>query len=457
MKQKLTRILVISLVLSMAMQLFFPANRVSAEVNTTQATDANSADVLYLCQKLDGQFERRLRLDNRMNITYVLWDWNTEKAELGDRWNELVTLYNPINYTDIVDIGNYEVVMVNSFLPNDAAFLNNLESNVSNGVGLFFWGGYYPVLANTVNGTVVKDMLPVEFDAPYTVEEETYIDQPWVGQIDLKVNSLYNYDESSSEEAVIFQRNVVWESSPLVRERVHVTDKKAGANVLVYKPDPNRNDPGLNFTGSNTGDPLVVYWKYNTGKVFWISMGVDWIKANFSQYYISGVGPEWNRIPIPGTIEKQDKEWNKPFYLWPYFNFFVYQTTMVLAGVDIENIDTYAKWPHSPIPHELEATLWMIFVAGLWVFNFALFFTLGRKKKRGEGPKPADDEKKAPGESKGKGDKKGESSYVEPPVEDEKAEEKPPSSQEEKNTEEATPPSDSNDEKNKLEETNNAE
>jgi hypothetical protein len=30
--------------------------------------------------------------------------------------------------------------------------------------------------------------------------------------------------------------------------------------------------------------------------------------------------------------------------------------------------------------NEKEAIIWMMFVASLWVFNFVLFFTLGKKK-----------------------------------------------------------------------------
>jgi hypothetical protein len=54
---------------------------------------------------------------------------------------------------------------------------------------------------------------------------------------------------------------------------------------------------------------------------------------------------------------------------------------MYLSKIDSTMINTYAQWPLSPIPHAAEATWWMIFVASLWVFNFVLFFTLGKKKK----------------------------------------------------------------------------
>jgi hypothetical protein len=52
------------------------------------------------------------------------------------------------------------------------------------------------------------------------------------------------------------------------------------------------------------------------------------------------------------------------------------------AVTDPNTIESYSDWPYSPIPHVAEATLWMIFVVGLWIFNFFLFFTLGKKSRK---------------------------------------------------------------------------
>ncbi|MHA1699924.1 MAG: hypothetical protein ACTSWN_13870, partial [Promethearchaeota archaeon] len=288
-------------------------------------------------------------------------------------------------------------------------FINELDNVVNvKGVGLFFWAGYYPILAGRL-GSTIKKMLPVEFVEPFTVEEETYINQSFVSQIELKVNDNINYEGSDPTGVGVLQRNIVWESSPLVRERIFVKDAKPGADVLVYRPDNARKnyinvtsgEPLYNFL---LGEPLVVFNTYGLGRVLWISMGVGFIKANFSRYNTTGIGPFWNRTRIEeeGSTFIVDNEWNKPFYLWPYFNYFIYQSAMYLSNHSANEIDTYAKWPYSPIPHETEATIWMIFVAGLWVFNFVLFFSLGkRKKKRKEGEK---EEKYEGGEGEGKGE-----------------------------------------------------
>ena len=53
-----------------------------------------------------------------------------------------------------------------------------------------------------------------------------------------------------------------------------------------------------------------------------------------------------------------------------------------IKGLNPEEIESYADWPWSPIPHQREAIIWMVFVGSLWVFNFTLFFVLRRKSKK---------------------------------------------------------------------------
>jgi hypothetical protein len=271
------------------------------------------------------------------------------------------------------------VYLVCGYLPNNSFYIRYLNQNVTAGKGLFIFGGYYPIFAESdPDYDAFKNNLPVEFKEPFTTEEELYLDQDWVGQIELKVHDAYLWNDGQALDQDILQRSVVWESSPLVKERIFVKDAPSDAKVLVYRPEQGRVAP-LKFL---KGEPLVSYRAQGAGKILWVSMVVGLNTAEFANYTTQGAGPYWERVKIPNSGVDHTVEANKPFYLWPYFNFFLFQSARFLGGgLSTTDIDTYAEWPFSPIPHQTEATLWMTFVAGLWVFNFVLFFTLGRKKK----------------------------------------------------------------------------
>ncbi len=332
----------------------------TATASIKPATSDVKTSVLVFIQAGNTAFIDRLKLDSRLNITY---EYENSRAQIDN-------------------LNNFQVYLVCGYLPENTTYIQYLNANVTAGKGLFIFGGYYPIFTDTNPGPfrTFKDNLPVEFKSPFTVEEELYLDQDWVSQIELKVNDAYLYNDGDENQDLL-QRSVVWESSPLVKERIFVKDAPADAKVLVYRPEQNRV---AKFT---KGEPLVAFRKQGSGRILWVSMVVGAAWAKFAQYITQGAGPYWERVVIPGSESTHwaggsiGGEANKPFYLWPYFNFFLFQSVRYLGNMSAAEIDTYAQWPYSPIPHETEATLWMIFVAGLWVFNFVLFFTLGRKKK----------------------------------------------------------------------------
>lgn len=393
-----------------------------------------SINVLDLTQDPNGAFEIRLRLDSRINLTYAVETFaqadatyaiNTTSITLDNilvksvvainniiytntttsvgiqsvTWNSdnskaTLTLEAPglnstvmkggfikiSNYTRVGSLSRFDEYVVHGFLPEiDSTFVQYMANNVtSGGKGLFFWGGYYPGLTDQypAEQAILLDMIPVKLSDHFTIEEELYLNQSWVGQIELKVNDAYPY--SGGSDFTLLQRSVVWESSPLVKERIYTEDAKPNAKVLVYQPEQGRSSKQYSFT---EGEPLVVYRDYGKGKVLWVSMCSGYTTAIFSKYTTQGAGPNWNRVAVPGTDSLTGTEANKPFYLWPYFNFFLYQSAMYLANKTASQIDDYSVWPLSPIPHQSQAVMWMMFVAALWVFNFVLFFTLGKKKK----------------------------------------------------------------------------
>ncbi|MBN2153228.1 MAG: hypothetical protein JW839_17370 [Candidatus Lokiarchaeota archaeon] len=333
----------------------------TARASIDPATSTVKTKVLVFIQAGNTPFKDRIELDDRLEVTYE----------------------NEGSFAQIDNLGFFDVYLVCGYLPSNQTYIQRLNDFVNAGKGLFIFGGYYPILAETGSTAYdnFKNRLPVEFKSPFTTEEELYLDQDWVVQIELKVNDQYLWNEGQPLNQDILQRSVVWESSPLVKERIFVKDARADAKVLVYKPEQNRV---AKFT---KGEPLVAYREQGSGKILWVSMVVGPMAALFAKYITQGAGPYWERVVVDGTATphypggEAGGEANKPFYLWPYFNYFLFQSVRYLDGLSAAEIDTYAQWPYSPIPHETEATLWMIFVAGLWVFNFVLFFTLGRKKK----------------------------------------------------------------------------
>jgi hypothetical protein len=271
------------------------------------------------------------------------------------------------------NISKYDVVVFDSYLPNRTADIIWLYNEVTTkNIGILFFGGNYTPAALGIFGGILPAHFIIDKDSVNRTYQQAFIDPLGMDSKYIKdyLAGRHNLTETTeiltdqiqvavsaeektrddNNEGSIFSVNIAWESCPLLRERVFTFAKKDGAKTLIEVP--------------NTKEPLVVIGK--------IKSYLPSIASNASVLFIStGVG-------MMG-----EKEMNEPFKLWPYFNYLMYASVYTLAEkVDDKGvIESYAEWPWSPIPHAREATIWMIFVASLWVFNFWLFFTLGRKKK----------------------------------------------------------------------------
>lgn len=331
----------------------------------TDRADHPVANVLLLTNNtIDDQNALwvSLGLDNKINTTTYL----NPLAETGNATSDLTSL----NF-DFID-----AVIVDSYLPEGAEleFLIEHINGTQAETGLIFFGGNY----TESSIYAVDDLLPIEFlvqkpELNATIYE-LYQNQtglpsiPGGGYFDYVYDITDPYEVQSNEIQVavsdaqdslspddksIYVKRIAWQSCPLLYERIftYYTKIDEGAKTLIEVP--------------NTLEPLVSKWEYN---------GDPDIEV---LYCSPGTADLWNHE------DEALEEWNTPFHLWPYFNYMVYLMVFDvsnLAELPDENIETYAEWPHSPIPHDREATIWMIFVAALWVFNFLLFFTLGKKK-----------------------------------------------------------------------------
>ncbi len=285
-----------------------------------------------------------------------------------------------INYTTdlmVLDYSQYEVIIADSYLPDNLTVLHQIKSAIngtSADLGLIFFGGNYSENALLTFANV----LPVEFVIDRGALNHTIVEF-LIEQSGLPIfalNEYYNrlFDHtnffeiltddiqvsvSDEQEALtpeaqsIYVTRIAWESTPLLYERILTYAKKSTATTLIEVPD--------------TKEPLVVTWEN------------DWDGYNTSSqviYVSPGVATIWD------YQKGENDEWNTPFHLWPYFNYFLYMMVYDIKGLEPEEIESYANWPWSPIPHRTGAIIWMVFVGSLWVFNFTLFFVLRRKSKK---------------------------------------------------------------------------
>ncbi|MBD3194255.1 MAG: oligosaccharide flippase family protein [Candidatus Lokiarchaeota archaeon] len=74
----------------------------------------------------------------------------------------------------------------------------------------------------------------------------------------------------------------------------------------------------------------------------------------------------------------EDNSANIEFTVWPYFNYLLYGLTLNSMNPP-QNIDTYAQWPFSPVPHFTDQIVLLIVVLVLGALAIALFLTVKRK------------------------------------------------------------------------------
>ena len=268
-----------------------------------------------------------------------------------------LVILTEINIDDKLDadlLENTDVIVIDSFMPEKAEDLHLLKSyvNGTNGkLGLIFFGG----LKNDkeekddfsdLQINLISDLLPVKLDSDYKVSTDD------TGEEDYKIQVAMNSDieeekNTDKEDAHILVRDIAWTSCPLISKRMLVETRSKGTQIIE----------------SIDGDYAILSeWDIkNGGTVLVYTIFVD--------------------------------GYNNPFVLWPYFNYLIYASIFhVKPGFSDSEIESYAEWPHSPIPHIREIILWFTMIGILWVITFYWFFSM-RNKKLPEVTPPSDDSK----------------------------------------------------------------
>jgi hypothetical protein len=290
-----------------------------------------------------------------------------------------------------LDMSKYDVVICDCYLPPkvDQDWLKT--QMLANNISLLFFGGNYTMgIADDF-----KKLIPVIFDMNKTILDETmtsvesgilngsntlsneYLDIIYSNTQDVNMKildadiTIAVADEESARnetDRTIFSTNIAWTSCPVLSLRTFTFSKMEKAHTIVEIPD--------------TSEPLVVLANCSDltpttslSEVMYISMGLGNITFD----------------------NGKSAEMNVPFALWPYFNYLLFLCVFYMdADFAKANLESYSDWPYSPIPHEKEAGMWMTFVAALWIFNFTLFFTLGKKKKSKDAKATTDASNAAP-------------------------------------------------------------
>lgn len=353
---KSTKLFLVATLISLCLIAALP----DAISTTSTRTSETGTNVLIISKYESNALTVSLGLDDRINITVFTKDQDSVGA-----------------IKNVAKPGLFNVVIMDCYLPanvNDSKYLFNLI--LSDNLGVLFFGGNY----STDSLTVFEPILPAYFitdkDVLNATVSESLLgmtgidDSLFNSYLDLVYNKTLNFeilddqvqvDVSDEEDArpdsqkFIFSENIAWQSCPLLADRVSTFAKKDNTYTIVEVPD-------------TTKEPLIVYGN--------VSQFTDITGTDAQVLFIS--------TGVASYVDEdgETQEMNTAFKLWPYFNYLMYVSVFYLDdSFDNSKIEDYATWPYSPIPHEKEATIWMIFVASLWVFNFALFFYLGKKKR----------------------------------------------------------------------------
>jgi hypothetical protein len=175
----------------------------------------------------------------------------------------------------------------------------------------------------------LNQILPVHLNSTYSssTNDSTSTDYK------IQINQVSNINDDSK----IMVKDIPWTSCPAISFRT-LTISKEEASVIITNAD-----------GTFT---ILAEWTIELG----------------------------NRVMFFSPIIT---DYNRPFTLWPYFNYMIYVSALHCDSKKTDNdILSFQKWPHSPIPHTTEIIGWFTMVVGIWVFSFAVFFKMKKITKK---------------------------------------------------------------------------
>lgn len=293
--------------------------------------DHEKVNVVLFSNKKDSSLITSLEIDSAIIDLTIITEKNLDKD-----FNEELLQHS-------------DVVIIDRYMPKEDADILLLKSYINGSndkLGLIFFGG----LKNDKEEDdfsdtqidLISSVLPVKLDKESKVSTDDTSKESY--KIQVAMNSeLEEEKNENNEEAHILVRDISWTSCPLISKRIIGETKSKGTQIIE----------------SIEGDySLLSEWDLDDGGT-----------VVMFTLLVNG--------------------YNNPFVLWPYFNYLMYVTIFhVKPGFSDSKIESYAEWPHSPIPHVREIILWFTMIGILWVITFYWFFIM-RKKKLPENTDPS--------------------------------------------------------------------
>jgi len=302
-----------------------------------EVRDHDQASVILFTNKKDSSLITALEIDSTVIDLIILTEKNVD-----EKFNE-----NLLKASD--------VVIIDRFLPeneNKILLLKSYINGTNSDLGLIFFGG----LKNDkeedddfsdLQITLFSDLLPVKLNNDYDVSTDDTSEEDY--KIQVAMNNVIEEEKNTNKEnAHILVRDIAWTSCPLISKRM-ITETKSKGTQIIESID--RDHSILSEWDIDEGGTVLLFTLLING-------------------------------------------YNNPFVLWPYFNYLIYASVFhVKPEFSDSKIESYAEWPHSPIPHIREIILWFTMIGILWAITFYCFFSMRNKKYPDEIITSSDDSK----------------------------------------------------------------
>jgi O-antigen/teichoic acid export membrane protein len=203
------------------------------------------------------------------------------------------------HFTFTQDINSADVIVLNGAIPDEPTSAARLNA----GAGILLIPGA-DTTADQISG-----LLGIQVELQAETEAVT----------------LQQNDSASS--AIV--RNILWNTAPQVRERVHVSAAEGTLTPIIASVE--------------NGEALIVTAAVGQGRLFLLS---------------AALGNE-----------------NQQFREWGYFNYLIYALVLQAAG---QEPLSFADYPASPVPHPAEQRVLYVIMAGLLVTSGGIFWLVRR-------------------------------------------------------------------------------
>lgn len=244
---------------------------------------------------------------------------------------------------------NTDVVIIDRYMPentDDLTLLRRYINGTTDDLGLIMFGAFLN------DEEVDDDYTDTQIDAisdllPVSLASDTETSTNEASEAHYKIQAALEPEieqekAENKEESHILVRDIAWTSGPLISRRL-VVEAKSDAKIIVESIDGEYTVLAERKLDNDGG--LVLFYS----------------------------------MIINGKNEA-DKQFNGPFVLWPYFNYLMYVSVFhVNPDFQDSDIQSYAQWPFSPIPHLTEIMMWFSMIAVLWVITFYWFMKMRKK------------------------------------------------------------------------------